>query len=79
MNNDIRPRIPSGYKSGKEVKKMIIDDKVQGRKAEALIKKTKQSLDGIWPPKKSTQICHQLKDEINNEKRIKEHLRQELA
>lgn len=33
---------------------------------------------GIYPPKKSTQVCIELKDEIQNEKKAKQKLRQEL-
>ena len=33
---------------------------------------------GIYPQKKSTQVCIELKDEIISEKKAKEKLKQEL-
>lgn len=73
LNADIRPKIPSGYKSGKEVSQMIAQNDVKGRnKAEKLVSKT---MAGILPPKKSTQVCHELKAEIENERKAKEALR----
>jgi hypothetical protein len=36
-------------------------------------------MEGILPPKKSTQMCIQLKEQILNEKLLKDNLRLELA
>lgn len=67
--------------TGKELKEMIIKNNIKGKtenQAEQMIKKTKKTMDGILPFKKSTQVCIQLKQEILNEKKIKDNLRIEL-
>jgi hypothetical protein len=58
---------------------LIKKNDIKGReKAEHLINKTYKTMAGIYPLKKSTQLCIELKDEIKNEKKAKEKLRQEL-